>query len=152
MLRICIKGSTSPSTQKCNRCHQVLPIEDFPLKPSLVRTKRCSPCTIRAKEQDAIRKGTGPSTNKNIVPSVNNSELGTLDVKMQPQICANKPYMTITLQQMIELLQKNSKENFKLEAFVIVPSDSACATEESTREKAKALRDVIYEASEYHFK
>lgn len=96
----------------------------------------------------------GPSTPKNIVqvPSVSNSELGTLDVKMQPQFCANKPYMTITLQQMIELLQKNSKENFKLEAFVIVPSDSACATKESTREKAKALRHVIYEASEYHFK
>ena len=138
---------SAPADQhKCNRCRKMLPIAVFPRKPSLIRTKRCLPCT----EHEAMLRAGRKARKANNVTDTANIDPVTNSTKSKPQNPKKEP-PTISLPEMVSLLETSRGEAFDFEAYVALPMDTF-SPGLSLRDQAFVLRDMIYKSSKYRFK
>ncbi|KIJ23177.1 hypothetical protein M422DRAFT_276301, partial [Sphaerobolus stellatus SS14] len=100
-------SAVNKDTQRCNRCHKWLPLELFPRKASLVRTKRCKPCTDHEVHLQLKRK----ARNAGVVASKENIDPGQGTAKSKLSEVAKK-IPTIRLINMESLLEAHRDEAF----------------------------------------
>jgi hypothetical protein len=127
------------------RCAYKGDINTFPLKKGGGgHTKTCSTCT-----DDRATKRSGKENQK--PPEAEQSSS-----RRAPRLAAThlQP-STISLQECLELVSNNRNNPFELDAFVTVSPDvwNASGNETQTvHARANRLRDLLAEASDYHWK